>query len=224
MFGNTGIRISIVVTMILLVYGGSKLANLATTPPDVELPTWKFDELPAQLGDWTGMKPTKLDENLAAATDAKFVYNRTYRDKLDHAVLLHTAIIENPSLGICHNPQICYPYNGWTNKIKEFQPLTFPVGKAEKTISVYTGLFTNDKGERVWVIYWYQIGPHVVYDRTDIGFKVRRALAGQKKWPALIKVMLQIDVSETENARGKAMELAALVAQWMNMPEHNLGL
>lgn len=225
MLRSTQVRIYVVVALVLLVYGGNCLARFAIEPPEVEMPTWNFDAMPTQLGEWTGMKPEKLDEKLASAADAKIFYNRAYRDKTEHTILVHTAVCDNPTFGICHNPQICYLYNGWNNKIRMFEKLSFNVGDVEKTIPVYVGLWEKeDKSEKVWIVYWYQLGPHVVFDRWDIGFKVRWALAGQKKWPPLIKVMLQIQASDSEDTKSRVLELAALVAQWENLPEHKLGL
>ena len=57
------------------------------------------------------------------------------------------------------------------------------------------------------VVYWYQLGEHVLFGRWDLGLKVRWALAGKPKWPALIKVMLQIPASEPEDRKSRDSEL-----------------
>jgi hypothetical protein len=219
MMGNTATRIYIATALVLVIYGGNKLAKLATDPPEVEMPNWTFDELPKRLGDWTGVA-TKLDPAIASATDAKIIVNRAYRDKLDHVINLHTAMIENPTLGICHNPQICYLYTDWTNKIKLFEEL--PIS-SEKTIPVYVGLWEKE-GEKVWVVYWYQLGPNVLFDRYDMGIRVHWSLAGKPKWPALIKVLLQTPALDTEDSKSMLLEFAGRIAKWENLPQHNNGL
>lgn len=219
MLANTATRIYVVTALILVIYGGNRLAKFATQPPEVEMPNWTFNELPKELGNWIGVEK-KLDEKIAPATDAKIIVERSFRDKLDHAIELHTAMIENPSLGICHNPQICYLYNGWTSKLKQFETVQI---SPDKTIPVYVGLWEKE-GEKVWVVYWYQLGPNVLFDRYDMGIRVRKSLAGKPKWPALIKVMLQTPALDTEDSKAMLLEFASMIAKWENMPQHNNGL
>ena len=76
------------------------------------------------------------------------------------------------------------------------------------------------EGERVMVVYWYQLGEHVLFGRWDLGWKVRWSLRGQPKWPALIKVMLQISAPEPEDAKTTILGFAEQVAKWENQPEH----
>ena len=50
------------------------------------------------------------------------------------------------------------------------------------------------KNKKVMVVYWYQIGEHFLFGRWDLGIKIRWSLAGKPKWPALIKVMMEIPI------------------------------
>ena len=73
------------------------------------------------------------------------------------------------------------------------------------------------------VVYWYQLGEHVLFGRWDLGIKVRWSLAGKPTWPALIKVMLQIPVLEAEDAKTAILSFAEQVAKWENQAQHRNG-
>ena len=80
----------------------------------------------------------------------------------------------------------------------------------------------EQKGERLLVVYWYQLGEHVLFDRWDLGMKIRWSLRGRPKWPALIKVMLQIPAPDPEEAKPVILDFAKQVAAWENQPKHRL--
>ena len=60
----------------------------------------------------------------------------------------------------------------------------------------------------------------MLFGRWDLGLKVRWSLRGQPKWPALIKVMLQISAPEPEDAKTAILGFAEQVAKWENQPAH----
>ena len=70
------------------------------------------------------------------------------------------------------------------------------------------------------MVYWYQLGEHLLYSRADLGFHVRWALRGQPVWPVLIKVMLQIPApSDGEDSKPMILGFAKQIATWMNQQE-----
>ncbi len=218
MLGNTSVRLCIVAAIIPCIYGGAYFVHAKLEPPKVDMPGWTFHELPAQLGDWRG-KDTTLDPETAVATGAQIIVDRTYQDESGHAVSMHTAVFENPADGVLHSPLNCYRRSGWerlslsTEQLKVSDDLTLPV-----CMSVF-----QRENEKVVVIYWYQLGEHVLFGRWDLGLNVRWSLAGRPAWPALIKVMLQIPVSELEDAKSTILSFAEQVAQWENLPAHRNG-
>lgn len=72
------------------------------------------------------------------------------------------------------------------------------------------------------VVYWYQLGDHVLFDRWDLGMKIRWSLRGREKWPALIKVMLTIPAADPEAAKPVLLDFAKQLAAWENQPKHQL--
>ena len=214
--GNTALRLYILSAVVVAIYWVARWEKYALQPPPVQLPKWTFDELPLQLGDWQG-EPAKLDPEIYKAVGAApgRIVNRIYRDEMGHQISMHTAMFMNPIDGVYHSPLNCYRANGWelVNKSREelrlFDNLTLPV-----ILTTW-----QQEGNRKLVVFWYQLGNHVLFDRMDLGLRVRWSLAGKPRWPALVKVMLQIDAGELGDAKATILSFAEQVAKWENQPQ-----
>ena len=219
MINRTAVRVYIVAALIPITFGGAYLVQAALEPPGSDLPNWTFRELPLQIGKWHG-ESVKLDPQIALATGAQVIVDRAYRDDSGHVVSIHTAMFDDPANGVIHSPLICYLSAGWEklgesrSSLKVSDKLTIPVNVSK----------WGREGEKVLVVYWYQLGEHVLFGRWDLGIKVRWSLAGKPKWPALIKVMLQIPATEGEDPKSTVLSLAEQVAKWENQPKHRNGI
>jgi EpsI family protein len=183
--------------------------------PEVDMPDWTFRELPMRIGDWHG-EEANMDPKTILATGAQTVVNRAYRDEAGHLVSIHTAMFNNPADGVIHSPMVCYRAAGW-EKLGESKSSLQVSDKLAIPISISTWEL---QGKKVIVVYWYQLGNHVLFGRWDLGLKVRWSLAGKPKWPALIKVMLQIPVDEGKEPKSAILSLAKEVAKWENKDAH----
>jgi EpsI family protein len=124
-------------------------------------------------------------------------------------------MFKSPEAGVYHSPLNCYRSQGW-QLMKETRE-NLPISDG---LIVPVSLTTWEReGERVMVVYWYQIGEHVLFGRWDLGWKVRWSLRGRPKWPALVKVMLQMSAPEVEDAKTTILGFAEQVAKWENQPE-----
>ena len=104
----------------------------------------------------------------------------------------------NPRDGVYHTPINCYRASGWQDTERD---AVRPGGLRLLDVSRQrVDVDPGRTGERLIVVYWYQLGEHVLFDRWDLGMKVRWALRGRPKWPALIKVMLQISAPDVNEA------------------------
>jgi EpsI family protein len=218
MINGTAVRLLVVALLIPVIYGGAGLVRAALEPPGVDMPDWTFRELPVQLGAWRGEEAT-LDPEIAKATGATVIVDRAYRDDLGHVVSLHTAMFDDPKGGVYHSPLNCYRSAGWT-KLSETRSYLQVSDELSLPVSVSNWERENQK---VWVVYWYQLGEHVLFGRFDLGVKVRWSLAGKPKWPALIKVMLTIPAIEGEKPQSTILALAEETAKWENKSEHRNG-
>ena len=211
---STAKRLYAIVILVLATYGVSRLVQAETEPPECILPDWTFREMPYQLGNWHG-EDTKMDPVIAAATGADIIVDRFYRDDTGVVASIHTAMFKDPADGMRHTPLTCYRAAGWA-KVKEVQDNL----QLSEDVTIPVNLVTWEKdGEHVMVLYWYQLGGHVLFDRWDMG-KLRFAMRGQAKWPALIKMMIQIPASDVDDAKSRALAFAELVAKWEHQPQH----
>jgi EpsI family protein len=209
------IRILVIAAIVLAVSLGAKYMNDILKPPEVERPAWTFRDLPRQLGNWQG-EDTEMDPTISMATGAQIIVDRMYQDVSSHNIKMHTAFFDDPSVGVYHNPMNCYRANGWKLKNESRERVQIAENKTLE-VSFTTWELNND---RVYVVYWYQLGEYSLYGRGDLGFKIRWALRGQPVWPVLMKVMLQIPVpSETDESKEVVLDFAKQVAAWMNKQE-----
>lgn len=211
---NTARRLYAIVIVVLATYVGSRLVQAAVAPPEADLPGWTFKEMPYQLGVWHG-EDTKMDPVTARGTGADIIVDRLYRDDTGVAVSIHTAMFRDPTDSMLHTPLSCYRGVGWV-KLKESQENL----QLSDDLTIPVLLITWERdGERIMVLYWYQLGEHVLFDRWDMG-KLRFAMRGQAKWPALIKVMMQIPAPDIDDAKSRILAFAEIVAKWENQPQH----
>jgi EpsI family protein len=210
---NTATRLFIVALLVALLSGLTYVVPAWLSPKSVEPPARDFAKMPLQFGPWRG-EEVQLDPDIFIATDATFVVERRYRDDENQIVSLHTALYDDPDRGVYHSPMNCYQSAGW-EKVDD-TPLQLQVGEGS---SIRVSLTTwKLKGERVLVMYWYQLGEYILYDRYDLG-SVRWRMAGQKTWPTLVKVLLQTPATNPENeAKDRIESFAKYVYQWMNEP------
>ncbi|MEN6451576.1 MAG: exosortase C-terminal domain/associated protein EpsI [Thermoguttaceae bacterium] len=214
MFRNTSVRIYIVVALI----GGTYLVGQAVPsllkPSEVVLPRWTFNEMPKQWGDWRG-SPGEWDPQIAVTTGADRIVNLVYRDDRGHVVPLHTAMFTSMEGGVYHNPFNCYSSHGWQEMKRSEEKLHLHDGRTMKV-----SLSTWDRaGERKLVVYWYQVGDQVLFGRGNLG-ALRWSMRGHPRWPAMIKVLMEISAPDQEDAKLAILSLAEFVANWENSPEH----
>lgn len=217
---NAAVRLLIVATIVLLMYLGGKygMAGLGLEPRGVEMPNWTFADMPLELGVWRGERADDMDPNIVKASEAapETVVNRVYRDDRGHVISMHTAMFASYHGGAYHTPMACYQASGWENLDETRESL-----EVTKDLTIPVSVSTWErKGEKLLVVYWYQLGEHMLFNRWDLGMKVRWSLRGRPKWPALIKVMMQIPVRDLEEAKSVMLTFAKQVAVWENQPSH----
>ncbi len=212
---NVSTRLFIIVGLVLVAYGIGYFVQAATEPPNVEFPKWSITDLPTELGSWHG-EDTEMDTEIAIATGAASIVNRIYRDDKGRAVSLHFAMFKDPAEGVYHSPLNCYRSSGWT-KLRQSQEDVKVSEDLSIPISVVTWQKEHDK---VAVAYWYQLGQHVLYSRLDLGGSIRWKMRGQPTWPVLVKVMLQVPVNDSDDARAAILDFGETLSKWLNSPEH----
>jgi EpsI family protein len=222
MFGKTAVRVYIVAAMIPLTWWGATRMNLAIEAAPTDMPSWTFANMPMKLGKWRGENDDAMDPKIAIRTgaDQTTIVNRVYRDDAGHVIRMHTAMFNDPKVGVIHSPMTCYRSQGWEG-VSESK-VNIPINdELELPVSVS---HWRQKNEKRVVVYWYQLGKHVLFSRLDLGLKVRWSLAGKPTWPAMIKVMMDLPVTTNEeDAETAILNFVENVAKWENQPEHRNG-
>jgi EpsI family protein len=209
--------LSVVVLLIVLTQKSADYLKVSLEAPGCDMPDWTFRELPMHLGLWRG-ESTTLDPEIYKATGAKMIVDRLYRDDSQHEISMHTAMFDDPKIGVAHSPMICYQSQGWQKLGMERREVLRLPGNLNLPVSV--SKWEHERRGKQIVIYWYQLGEHVLFGRWDLGLKVRWSLAGKPKWPALIKVMMEIPAVEGEDREGVLRDFAEKVAAWENQDAH----
>jgi EpsI family protein len=205
------IRIFIVAAIVGLVWLVAVYMNHFLTAPEVEKPSWNLKDIPTQLGDWQGEKK-EMNPSIFLATGASAIEDRLYQDVSSHSIKMHTAFFDDSVIGVYHNPMNCYRGNGWklVDEKREKVKLT-----EDKTLVVSLTTWELER-ERIYVVYWYQLGEYLLYGRDDLGFQVRWAFGGLPKWPTLCKVLLEIPApSDAEDTKPLILGFAKELALWM---------
>lgn len=208
---KTVVRLAMVVGIIGLVQLGAYQVRAMLEPADIVLPDWNIEELPLEFRGWIG-EASELDERLFRRIGADAVADRMYENRQGTAVSAHTALFTdfNEAIGV-HLPERCYRAAGWDQRSAETRTLTgegFPDTTVE--ISVW-----QREGQRVSVLYWYQLGEHDVLGRYDLS-RARMALAGTDPWPAMVKVMLQTTTDQRQAAELRLFDIARNIRQWLH--------
>jgi EpsI family protein len=224
MFNSTATRLLVVAAFLPVTYLVTLAVGAGLKLPAVELPGWRFDQLPMRLGEgeslWQG-REQEMEDRITAATEAAkgTTTSRLYQDASGHGINMYGAMFDNPAGGVYHTPINCYRASGWQKTDEDHEPLD-PTGKVTFPAEVDVSTWESPNGERLIVVYWYQLGDHVLFGRGDLGLKIRWAMRGQPTWPALIKVMMSIPAPEVEDAKLTILNFARQVAVWVNEQEH----
>jgi len=211
MLKHTAARLFALVGLVVLLFLGTYLLQAGLKPPTVKFPDWKLQDMPLQFGPWRG-ENVSLDRKIFESIGANYVLDRLYRDDTGHAVSLHVAMFDDPDLGVYHSPINCYRSAGW----QKGEENTLPLQVANETS--IDGNFSSWEraGEHVAVLYWYQIGEHVLFDRFELG-RVRWAMRGKETWPATVKVLMQLPGSiDPEQDKARLRDLAGYAYRWLN--------
>lgn len=211
-------RLIVVLVVVAAVYGGSAFINRGLGLPDVALPPVDFGTMPMNFGVWRG-QDEKLADDVFKAVGHDMLVNRSYKPGNGLPISLHCAVFKDQTVGINHNPKLCYGLSGWTLVSDEAWPIKMNDGR---TVPI-NFLTWEEGGKQVRVIYWFQFGDRFVKAKWDFGIARfdmawERFKSGSKEpWPALIKVLMQTAATGDETAdKNRIQPFVQYVYDWTN--------
>ena len=216
--GNIMVRMGVVIGVLVAVQLGFFFVGNMAHPGMVE-PQQPIDDFPmvvrtADAGTWEG-KATKLDDRTFNQTEADTIVSRVYFKEGDskdtHLLKFLLAEYQSPRLGLYHNPMVCYHSNGFTLIGEaEMHPLKAR-NRPDTKISMTTWKKNNEK---VLVAYWYEVGDYTMYERHNL-WNTQLAMVGKTQWPVMFKVLLEVPLVESSQAKIEILNMAQSVREWL---------
>jgi EpsI family protein len=204
------VRLLIAAAVVLGIYGGARWLRdrgMPTEPAPLEMTA---QDLPTTLGKWK-CEDIALDPEMFRAIGAKMVISRACRDDGGRVVWLHIAVFDQFGgvQGLIHPPEHCYSASGWTLG----EPTLVSIDQAGATENVAKLLPVERRGEKSYILYWYQIDGTAYYT-GDRQRTLLLASRGRPVRPPVVKVMLQTSVANPAEAEKCLKSFAAEVYQW----------
>lgn len=203
------VRLFVLAAMLVGIEVGFQILRARRSMAEVEMPPWKLDEMPRELGDWHG-EPTEVDSRIFRNLGASQTRDTLFHPPFGLPVVAHVAIFEQESSGLPHHPNLCYGGNGYRETGQRGIRIRTDRGR-EVPASLATYEREND---RLAVLFWYQYGERVLTESSQMA-AARLAVGARRARPAMIKVMLQTQLDTPDQAEGRLRELARLILAWM---------
>jgi EpsI family protein len=150
------------IIILIVLFGCASWAARATShyraatirhPPD-------WDVLPYQLGEWSG-RDAKFDP-MYGKDPSDTMMLRTYEGTNHKHVFVYIGFYADlPAFMEIHNPEICYPAQGWSIVSNGESDLALYRGKIHRAQQM---LISKEDNSRL-VMWWYNVGSHPFEDR-----------------------------------------------------------
>ena len=209
---NVATRLLIMGAFVVVIYIGANLLGKAGMPTEVGMPSRDLREMPHDFGSWKG-KDAAMDPEVFEGTGAMVSVDRIYRNHEGDEIRVYVAVWKHredqPPLP--HLPRYCYPAAGY--QITHSRDVQW---QGTRLDSLPARLLALEREGRVLsVVYWYQIGDCVAVDRNG-GRQARLRVRGNKAWPPIVKVILEIPARDTDQTVDVLESLAMPVFEWTN--------
>ena len=182
--------------------------------------TRPLSELPSQLGAWSLVQESDVDQETMAVLRADDVLSRVYADPAQgRGASLFVAYFKSQRTGQApHSPKNCLPGAGWTPSESDVVAIPIP-GRAEP---IAVNRYVVSKGdEKSVVLYWYQSRDRVVASEYRAKFYlVADAIRYNHTDTALVRVVVPVSGNDTDAATNTAEEFvrASFVALRRHLP------
>jgi EpsI family protein len=192
-----------IIIVLLVIAAGLMKSGLLTKKPDVS--RISLEKFPYVIGEYKGVDlgyPDWLEEALKAE---EFIL-RSYEDNNGNKLKLYLAYFTSRKGTSTHNPDVCYPAQGW--RIENKGKVTIDIdGKKYNLAKRY---FIKG-AETQTILFWYQAGDKVYSDKLRHQLMVIKNAVLKNDMQASIVRVSPISPMSDEEALKKEKELSRLI-------------
>lgn len=202
-------KVIVVVAILVVIQFTVYWIRAGYTMEEIVPPKRDLTQFPLHVGPWVG-ENVEPDETINIRIGALACIDRKYTNPTGRQVFLHSVWTEDYVR--IHYPQVCYAGAGWSQAASK--TVTVEVSNAEP-IKAQLVTFQRDNAQ-VYVLYWFQMGDRLFLDRVQHSALRRELCWFQKRWPPLVKVMLQTSATNPYEAEALLREFASNTYAWIN--------
>jgi EpsI family protein len=175
---------------------------------------FRIEDVPAQVGGFTFRGEQPLSGEVLSMLVPEWYTMRVYADDAGHAVWLYVALYAGSETIGAHDPEVCYPAQGWraTDAVEQKITLASTEAPVVKVLSAALG------GREDSVLYWFQ--PARRWSASAAPERMLRILDRLQGRPeyAFVRLSTELD-SPTDAGRRAAQErltrFASELAPWI---------
>jgi EpsI family protein len=206
---NPNVRFALVtlalgLTIACMVFAESGYSGVVVTPQ------FEISEIPLQVGGWQG-RVKEIEDDVFRVLGADAEISAEYEKIGEPNVFVHFALWTKSSVitkSCPHHPNSCYGGQGWRRVKSEW----ITIDTATEQVPVQLTLF--ERGfEAIVVAHNYRMGQQV-FTTMGEGDEVIRELWGAPEWPAVVKYMVQIPVTNLDAAAPIVEEISPALLDW----------
>ncbi len=202
-------KLPIVIAACLLATQGWLYFHLQTGNQSLQVDRVQFEQLPWQLGAWTGTAHPEQERIEKQATFADATMLRTYSNKTGQAAAVYL-VYSASGRDRLHHPEICLRDAGGASEWKPGHRLISLDGEGKR--SVERLCYERQRNQRTTVYYWhYTMIPTRASDQTLLQ---RLHWMQQDQWPS---ITIQVQTNTTDAASWQSIEETLLpeIDRWM---------
>lgn len=176
----------------------------------VVTPEFRMKEIPLEVGGWHG-RIEEIEDDVFRVLGAEAEISAKYEKTGEPDFLVHFALWSKSSVitkSCPHHPNSCYGGQGWRPVETERITIDTSAGAVPVQLTLYQRGF-----EAIVVAHNYRMGPHA-FTTLDEGDEVIRGLWGAPEWPAVVKYMVQIPVTDLNAAVPIVKEISPALLDW----------
>jgi EpsI family protein len=183
-------------------------ARLSVPIETPSIPQDALEELPMQIGEWTGQE-APLDEAIVRATDADAHVSRSYsRYNASEQVWLYISYGMRARDLMPHRPEVCYTGNGWT--LINRSSVEFPLSDGMK---LQCSVFQFSRGtlnkKKIAVLDYYIIDGKYCRDVSLLRSKAWRG-SGTVRYVAQVQIVTSIGANLTADSASNVISVFAV--------------